>query len=348
MKKHQAVKDRHIDVSILIVSYNTKALTLEAIRSAIDQTKTLDVEIIVVDNASHDGSAKSIAENFPGIHLIALDDNLGFAAANNLASAHASGDYILLLNPDTVVLDRAIDRLVDFARANPMGGIWGGRTLFADGTLNAASCWGRMTPWNLFCRASGLTAIFPRSEIFNGESYGGWQRDSVRRVDIVSGCFLLISRRWWKKLGGFAPVFFMYGEEADLCMRASKLGAKPMVTPQATIVHLGGASENVRADKMVRLLAAKSELIERHFSAGTRPLARLLLLAWPASRTLALLLAARLTGRQHLAESAMTWAEILARRRSWRGGFASYANLQATAKPDLPSISSPASIGTAS
>lgn len=348
MTKKEAGMDLHIDVSILIVSYNTKALTIEAIRSAIDQTRTLDFEIIVVDNGSHDGSAQAIAENFPGVRLIALDDNLGFAAANNLASAHATGDYILLLNPDTVVLDRAIDRLVDFARANPLGGIWGGRTLFADGSLNAASCWGRMTPWNLFCRASGLTAIFPRSEIFNGESYGGWQRDTVRRVDIVSGCFLLISRRWWKKLGGFAPVFFMYGEEADLCLRATRLGAKPMVTPHATIVHLGGASEKVRADKMVRLLAAKSELIERHFSTGTRPLARLFLLAWPASRTLALKLAAMLSGKQRYADAAAIWEEILNRRSSWRGGFASYTNAQASAKPNLPSLSSPASIGTAS
>lgn len=341
-------KNRHIDVSILIVSFNTKALTLEAIRSAIDQTKTLDAEIIVVDNASSDGSARAIAENFPSVQLLALDDNLGFAAANNLASAHATGDYILLLNPDTVVLDRAIDRLVDFARANPMGGIWGGRTLFANGELNMASCWGRMTLWNLFCRASGLTAVFPNSEIFNGEAYGGWARDSVRRVDIVSGCFLLISRRWWKKLGGFAPVFFMYGEEADLCLRATKLGAKPMVTPEATIVHLGGASESVRADKMVRLLAAKAELIERHFSAGTRPLARLLLLCWPLSRTLALKLAASLSGKQRFADSAATWAEILSRRSSWRGGFASYANSAGTPKPKLSSLASPAPTGSPS
>ena len=206
--------------------------------------------------------------------LLAETANHGFAGANNLAARRARGEYLLLLNPDTLVLDGAVDRLLAFARANPRAGIWGGRTLYGDRSLNPASCWGRMTLWNLFCRASGLTGVFPRSELFNSEAYGGWDRGSERAVDIVTGCFLMIRRETWEALGGFDPAFFMYGEEADLCLRARALGAAPRVTPEAEIVHYGGAADTVRADKMVRLLSGKISLIDRHFPAWQRPLAR--------------------------------------------------------------------------
>jgi GT2 family glycosyltransferase len=307
-------------VSVIVVSYNTRAMTLDCLRSLAAETK-VSHEVIVVDNASTDGSAAAIAAEFPGIRLMAETANHGFAAATNLAAAEARGDYLLLLNPDTVVLDGAVDRLLAFAQARPEAGIWGGRTLYGDGRLNPASCWRRMTPWNLFCRASGLTGLFPGSGLFNPEAYGGWPRDTERAVDIVTGCFLLIRRDLWQRLGGFDPAFFMYGEEADLCLRARALGAAPRVTPEATIVHHGGASERVRADKMVRLLTAKAELIERHLPAWQRPLARPLLRLWPLSRRIATGALAAATGRATLAESAANWAEIWRRRAEWRGGY---------------------------
>jgi hypothetical protein len=311
----------HIEVSILVVSFNTRALTLAALDSVLAETRGLDVEVIVVDNASHDGSAEAIARHPLGVELIALAENVGFARANNLAARAAKGRYLLLLNPDTVVLDDALGRIVAFAKAEPQARIWGGRTLFADGRLNPASCWGRMTLWNLLCRASGLTALLPRSELCNGEAYGGWPRDSVRRVDIVSGCFLLIERAFWERLGGFDPAFFMYGEEADLCLRAEALGARPMVTPDATIVHLGGASERVRADKMVRLLAAKAALIVRHFPPARRRSGLALLAAWPLTRWIALAAAARVTGSAARSEAATVWRTIWKRRAEWARGY---------------------------
>ncbi len=314
-------KEGPIDVSIIVVSYNTRDLTCAALRSVVAETQNASYEIIVVDNASTDGSAAAIAEEFPQIRLMALDENIGFAAANNRASADARGKHLLLLNPDTVILDRAIDRLVTFARCEPMAKIWGGRTLFADGSLNASCCWGRMTLWSLFCRATGLTGLFSRNSFFNGEAYGAWQRDNVRAVDIVSGCFLLIRADLWKELGGFSPVFFMYGEEADLCLRARAAGARPMLTPEATIVHLGGASEKTRAGKMVKLLAAKATLIERHFAVPVRPVARTLLALWPASRWLALALASEVTGNTHYRAQATAWREIWTRRGEWLGGY---------------------------
>lgn len=310
-----------IDVSILIVSYNTRALTLEALSSAVRETVQSSFETIIVDNASHDGSATALAQHPSKPHVIALHENIGFGRANNLAAKHARGRYILLLNPDTVVLDGAIDALVDFADAYPDAMIWGGRTVFADGSLYPTSCWGRMTLWNQFCRVTGLTGVFSQIEFFNGEGYGGWKHDTVRQIDIVSGCFLLIERNAWQALGGFDPHFFMYGEDADLCLRAQRMGAKPMVTPAATIVHLGGASETVRTAKMVRLLSAKASLISRHWHPLLSPVGQGLLALWPLSRAVALTCASAVTRSKGHRDAAKTWAEIWAQRAQWRSGY---------------------------
>lgn len=310
-----------IDVSIIVVSFNTKAMTLAALDSIYAETLDVAYEVIVVDNASSDGSAEAIARHPGKPALTALAENIGFARANNLAARQARGRRILLLNPDTIVKGRAVDLLVAFADQNPAAGIWGGRTLFADGRLNPSSCWGRMTPWRLFCRASGLATVFKRSAWFNGEAYGGWPRNRVREVDIVSGCFFLVDRDLWLRLGGFDPLFFMYGEEADLCLRAHALGALPMVTPAATIVHHGGASERTRADKMVKLLAAKASLVERHFDARWRGVGLALLAAWPATRGLAFTALARVTGSPRHAATAAEWRQIWQRRHDWRHGW---------------------------
>jgi len=307
-------------VSIIVVSYNTRDMTLTCLRSVVEQT-TDSYELIVVDNDSSDGSAAAIAAAFPDIRLFAETENHGFAVANNLAAAHARGDFLLLLNPDTEVLDGAVDKLLAFARARPEARIWGGRTVFADGSLNPSSAWRRMSLWTCFCQAAGLSALFPRSALFNAEAYGGWNRDTERPVDIVTGCFLLIRREDWEALGGFDPAFFMYGEEADLCLRATgDLGAEPRITPDALIVHHGGASDRVRADKMVRVLRAKAELVKRHVPAWQRPVALFLLRLWPFTRWIALRAAASLSGLARMRERAADWRAIWSRRSEWRDG----------------------------
>ncbi len=129
-------------LSILMVNWNTRDMTLACLRSIYVQTERTPFEIILVDNGSTDGSANAIAHDFPAVRLLAEDKNHGFAHANNLAAAQARGEYLLLLNTDTLVLDQAIDRLVDFAQLLPRAGIWGGRTWFANGRLNPSSVWG--------------------------------------------------------------------------------------------------------------------------------------------------------------------------------------------------------------
>lgn len=316
----------HIDVSIVVVSYNTCAMTRAALDSVLTETKDVSYEVIAVDNASTDGSADMIAAHPLHPEFIPLNENIGFARANNLAARRARGRYILLLNPDTLVLDHAIDKLLAFARKEPSARIWGGRTFYASGTLNPSSCWGRMTLWNLFCRAVGLTGLFSRSEVFNGEAYGGWQRDTIRNVDIVSGCFFLIERELWDGLNGLDPLFFMYGEEADLCLRAHAFSARPMITPSATIVHYGGASETARAGKMVRLLAAKVSLVNRHWQPLMAPVGRMLLAAWPLTRLIATSIRAALLPLPANRETADAWCQIWHRRNEWQRGYAKLAS----------------------
>lgn len=306
----------NIKLSILIVSFNTLDLTIECIRSVLKNISCLKCEIIVFDNNSIDGSAKAIESEFPQVNLIAHDENLGFSGGNNLAAKRAQGEYLLLLNPDTLVMNSAIAKLLAFAEQNPDACIWGGRTLFGDKTLNPASCWYRMTLWSVFCRAFGLSWLFKDSPIFNTEAYGGWDRSTIKQVDIVSGCFFLIKHGLWEKLGGFDPEFFMYGEEADLCLRAAKLyGAKPMVTPGATIIHYGGASERVHADKMVRLMKAKHLLMKRHWPSWKYALGIQIFKLDPVIRLLIYRLSYIVWRKKH--EEAETWSEVWSRRIEW-------------------------------
>lgn len=313
-------------VSVLVVSYNTREMTLDCLRSVVAETAPGLFELIVVDNASSDGSAEAIAAAFPKtafpeIELVALETNIGFGPANNIAAERAEGDHILLLNPDTLVLDRGIERLFAFAERYPEAGIWGGQTRFADGTLNPASCWGHMTLWSLLCSATGLSALFRGSALFNPEAYGGWKRDSEREVGIVAGCFLMIRRAYWDAIGGFDERFFMYAEEADLCLRATARGARPRVTPEARIVHYGGASEPVRAAKTVRLLRGKATLLHKHWRPLPRRLGLALFTAMVLSRRTGYALAAALSGRAAHRARRDEWREIWRARSTWRAGW---------------------------
>jgi GT2 family glycosyltransferase len=293
-------------------------MTLECVQSILHEWggHTKDMEVIVWDNASSDASASAIVAAFPQVKVLASAKNLGFAGANNEAARDAKGEWMLLLNPDTVVLDHAIDKLLHFAEKNPQVSIFGGRTLFANGDLNPASCWGKPTWWSCLCIGTGLTTLFRNNGLFNPEGYGGWDRNGIREVDIVSGCFFLLKKKLWEELGGFDRDFFMYGEEADLCLRAARQGHKCMVTPDATIIHHGGASEKVRSDMMVKLIIAKAKLYRRHMGKRGAWWSVMMLDWWAWSRMMALWLLAKIQRQRR--DHAKSWAEIWARRNEWR------------------------------
>ncbi len=303
-------------LSVLIVSFNTRLMTLDCVRSVFEETQGIDFEVIVVDNASSDGSAAALREAHPNIHLIALEENIGFARANNLAAESARGKYLLLLNPDTLVLRGALKKLVEFMETHPDAGACGGRTYLADGSLDPGSCWGKATPWSTLCRALALSSLFPGSRLFDRESLGGWKRDSVKTVDVVTGCLLIIQRRLWQELNGFDPRFFMYAEDQDLCLRVAASGRRCWICPEAEIIHYRGASEKVHEDKVVRLCAAKSLLFQKHWKPGAAAFGiwAMNLHAWV--RVLGNGVAALFSRRA--AESCRTWKAIWRRRSEWR------------------------------
>jgi GT2 family glycosyltransferase len=312
-----------MDVSVLIISYNTRELTLACLRSVFAEARDVTFEVIVVDNASTDGSPAAIAEEFPQVKLVALERNAGFARGNNLAARHANGRYLLLLNPDTVVLDRAIDTLVRFADANPDAGVFGGRTLYADGTLNNTSCFGQPSLWSMFCAGVGLSSVFRNSSVFNPELMGAWARDTARPVGVVTGCFLLIGSALWGYLGGFDESFFMYSEDTDLSLRAWKAGRRCVHCPDALIIHHGGRSEETRSAKLVKVFTAKAQFIRKHWSprrawVGVRLLDLYALSRWVAHSVLGMAGLSKEASRQR-------WFEIWARRDEWRAASAAGA-----------------------
>ncbi len=303
--------------SVIVVSFNTKELTLNCLESIHRETSDLPFELIVVDNDSSDGSAEAIREAFPAIQLHALDQNLGFAAANNLAGRHARGRFLVLLNPDTVVRGRAIERIVRYAIDSPESGIVGGRTIFADGSLNPTSCWAAPSLWSLFCQASCLRTLLPQTALFDPESMGKWARDSEREVDVVSGCFLLIPKSLWDELEGFDESYFMYGEDLDLNLRAKRLGYTSRITPEATVVHFGGASEPVKEDKLVRLLTAERRIIRTHWSPMKASIGLALQLLGVAVRATGAVVLS-VTASAHAYPDARSWRGVWRRRGEWR------------------------------
>lgn len=306
-------------LSVLIVTHGNPELTLQCLRSVYDETADLPLEVIVVDSKSPDDTPDAVAKAFPQVRLFAMEENVGFARANNIAAAAATSDWLLLLNPDTVVQDRALERLLAFAEQHPSHGLYGGRTLSGTGNLDPRSCWGRITPWSAFCFASGLSTLFPDHRWFDPESLGGWRRDSVREVDVISGCLLLVRRSLWEQLGGFDERYWMYGEDADLCARARRAGARPVVTPDATITHLVGASSDSAGAKTVQLMRAKATLIRTHWRPRLRPVGIALLEIGVGMR--ALVFSVSGAGNRSGAKATF-WREAWRQRRGWRAGYA--------------------------
>lgn len=238
------------DVSIILVNWNTRQILQDCLRSVYEQTNGLAFEVFVVDNASSDGSAEMVRQQFPQVKLIANDENKGFAAANNQAISAASGEFILLLNSDTIVLDNAIFKSWQFARQNPGAGIVGCRVLNADRTLQP-SCFMYPSVLNMLLLTTYLSKIFPRNKFFGRERMTWWDRNDIREVEVVTGCFMLVRKEVIQQIGMLDEEYFIYGEETDFCYRAHQAGWNLLFTPDAQIVHLGGASSKQAKPQMI-------------------------------------------------------------------------------------------------
>ena len=230
-----------MDVSIIIINWNTKEILRDCIESVYEQAGDVDYEIIVVDNASTDGSREMIRDEFKQVVLIGNTENRGFAAANNQGMAIAKGRYVLLLNSDTVVLKNSIANTVRFADENPKAAVTGCRILNPDGTLQL-TCFMFPSVLNMFLSSTYLYKLFPKSRFFGRELMTWWDGSDVRQVDVMAGCFMLVRRDAIDQVGVMDERFFMYAEETDWCYRFKKNGWGVMFTPAGQIIHLGGQS----------------------------------------------------------------------------------------------------------
>lgn len=243
-------------LSIIIVSYNVKHYLAQCLMS-VWRSDEKDVEVFVVDNASKDDSIgflrKSFPESeYPQLHLIESKKNLGFGKANNLALKQATRDYVLFLNPDTVLTEHTLSDCLQFATTHPEMGCLGVRMLKDAGGFAFESRRGLPTPWVSFCKMTGLAALFPKSHIF-GKYYMRYQDEkNAQEIDVVSGAFMMMSKKVAKETEGFDEQFFMYGEDIDLSYRTLKSGYKNFYLP-TEILHYKGESTQKNSYRYVHV-----------------------------------------------------------------------------------------------
>lgn len=305
------------DVAIVIVSYNSEDHIGACLESVFAQRKAVNQQVIVVDNDSRDGTVNLIRENFPEVKLIIPGTNLGFAAGVNLGVKHSDAEFVLLLNPDTVILDSAVDVVVDFARENPGHGLYGGRTLKPDGSLEPSSCWGMPTLWSMTLFAFGLTTLAPRNRWLDPESLGNWQRDTVREVGVITGCFLLSPTEVWNRLGGLDDRYFMYGEDADLAMRAHHAGYRPVLCPEAKLIHEVGACSDTPVHKTMLLYRGKASLVRMHWSGFAQSLGLFFLATGTGLRAAV----SKIKSKPDSSDSAGRWQTLWQERNKWMCGY---------------------------
>jgi GT2 family glycosyltransferase len=231
-----------LDLSIIIVNYNVKEFLQNLLHSISKSSNQIKREIIVVDNASNDGSVEFIKDNFPEVNLIANKFNLGFSKANNIGMKQAKGKYILLINPDTLVSEDTFEKMISFFETNPLVGLAGCKILNPEGTLQLACRRSFPGPWTSFCKVSGLSNLFPKSRLFAKYNLTYLDPDQTYEVDAISGSFMMFRKELYERIGGLDEKFFMYGEDLDFCYRTQKSGFKVYYVHSTQIIHYKGES----------------------------------------------------------------------------------------------------------
>ncbi|WP_160044160.1 glycosyltransferase family 2 protein [Paenibacillus sp. USDA918EY] len=240
-----------MDLSILIVNYNTCQLTTDCLRSVFASETAYEYEVIVIDNHSSDGSVASIREEFPNVTLIANTENTGFAKANNQGMAAAKGRYVLLLNSDTVVQKETLQTMLAFMDEHPKVGASGCKVILPDGSLDKACKRGFPTPSASFYYAFGFSKLFPDKPKFNQYQLGHLDPDQEYPVDCLVGAFMLVRRETIEQIGGLDETFFMYGEDIDWCYRIKQAGWDIHYYPKTQIVHYKGGSARRRPVRII-------------------------------------------------------------------------------------------------
>jgi GT2 family glycosyltransferase len=246
-----------MDISIVIVGWNAKHYLELCLNSLYEAPPRRSVAVLVVDNASSDGSSEMIKTQFPQVQLIRSEENLGFAKGNNLGIRQCKGRYIALINPDVIVFPGCLDALADFLDQNPKVGNVGPRVLNPDMTLQS-TCRRSPTLWNNFCSATGLASKFKNSKFFAGEHMFYFPHDRTLPVDVIVGCFSMIRREAFDEVGLLDENLFMYGDDVDWCRRAWKAGWQVVFFPGARAIHDRG---KITAPYPVRFAVAQQRSV---------------------------------------------------------------------------------------
>jgi GT2 family glycosyltransferase len=228
-------------LSVVIICWNDLRVIPECLRSIYAGTHSIDFEVLVSDNGSTDGSVEFIRQNYHDVRVLENGANLGFAKGNNVGIRASTADYVLILNPDTIIHDGALDRLVHFADKHPEAGAFGCRVVNPDGTYQTSA---RLFPTvrRYWVSALGLKKLANVSRMFLFEEYPRWFGETERPIDWQSGCCVMFRGDLLRSVGGFDEQFFYHFEEVDLCRRIWSSGHPILFTPEAVITHLGGQS----------------------------------------------------------------------------------------------------------
>ncbi|MBZ5859049.1 glycosyltransferase family 2 protein [Flavihumibacter profundi] len=229
-------------LSVIIVNYNVCYFLEQCLYTVLEATKNIDTEIIVVDNASADDSRNYLPGHFPGVQFIWNKENRGFGAANNQALAIAKGEYLLLLNPDTLLPQNTLSTCLEFFKTHPGAGAVGMRMFDGTGKYLPESKRGLPGPATAFYKLSGITRLFPRHPAFARYYLGHLSPETVQQVEVLAGAFFMLPKRVYEQVGGFDEQFFMYGEDIDLSYRIMLAGFTNYYLPFPGIVHFKGES----------------------------------------------------------------------------------------------------------
>jgi len=257
-----------IDLSIIIVNFNTKDLLRDCLNSIRRSETNYSLEIIVVDNNSQDDSSLVVKKEFKEVVLLENKDNLGFSKANNQGIKKAHGRYILLLNPDTIVPKDTLQVMFDFMEKNQKVGAATCKIELADGSLDQACHRGFPTVWNSFTYFTGLEKLFPKIKLFSGYSLSHLFKNTTHEIDSACGAFLIIRREAGEEVDWLDEDYFWYGEDLDFCYRLKQKGWQIMFVPQVKIIHYKGAASGIKKHSQ-KISTADGKIKEKAIRAST-------------------------------------------------------------------------------
>lgn len=283
--------------SVLIVNYNGNELVLRCLESVFADAGGLDLEVIVVDNASTDGSSDAIVQNFPAVRLVRNNENVGFAKAINQSLRLAQGTNFILLNNDAYFLPGGLHRLVAFMAEHLEASVVGPKILNPDGTVQP-SCFRFPTLRDILFESLWLSRLFPRSPFFNRSEMGGFKHDVLCQVDWVLGACMAVRRGAVAATGLLDEHYFMYSEEMDWCKAMHEAGQRIYYWPEPTVIHFGQQrSQRVRPDILARGFQSRYYYFEKHYGRGYARWVRLASIVGVALRLVATLPVALLSRR---------------------------------------------------